>query len=875
MNKKLASFLLATTMVFQTGLMSFAEELSENNSKETYEIENLEREKKRDKSESTFIQGDERKMSHSEKVKELVDNGMAYKEAELAVLINEYRMELGLRPLKVSKSLTKVARTHVKDSNENFEEMKRANKDINFHSWSDKGEWSSGTISKDSPLSDYEVGWDKPRELTNYKGNGYEISTGYTLSKSNNKNELKITPKQALDSWKSSPAHNNTIITEGHWKDLDTFGVGIDGSYSHVWFGEEEDPDGYFDKNPDNPMMTREKKNIEKSEAEKVIPNGDDSVTREKKNIEKSEVEKFILNGDKTKRIAADNRILTAIEISKFENKKADKVILADASNYPDALSASTLTNGKYPVLLINKTLKEEIKEEIKRLEAKEVIILGGKNAIPSSVENELENLSKVSDLTNINRISGRDRFETSNKVFLESGKKKVVLASGSNFPDALSASSLLKDAGLVLVGKAGLTNSLKTILSSSEGKLQIIGGQNSIGQNFYENLPAYIKYKKISSADRYSTSVEIAKNLDSEVVIIASGENFPDALAASTLSQKISAPVLLVSKNKVAKSVERYIRDNEIKKAIILGGQGSISNTTANNIERIINGQNIIEDKKIEKPVQNETFNNIKKNAVTKSMLTLYKDEELTQEARKIQKNKIVDILEIKENLAKIKYNDMQAWTKLENLKAYSAVSFGKVVNNVPYISQLYPVYAPNGCEPAAMLMGLKAKGYTNIGLRAYLDKMPKSKSNPKYGYVGQPYNVEEGRFQTIDPEALAKYGRVYGNVANIQGAPIEEIIKEIQNGNTVVVYATLYWNRPYFRTLKVDGKATRRIWNNHAILLTGYDPVKRKFYVADPYNHEKSGGNRRKPFYYWKDESIVNACYNYDNRRFAVVVR
>ncbi len=33
-----------------------------------------------------------------------------------------------------------------------------------------------------------------------------------------------------------------------------------------------------------------------------------------------------------------------------------------------------------------------------------------------------------------------------------------------------------------------------------------------------------------------------------------------------------------------------------------------------------------------------------------------------------------------IKENLAKIKYNDMQAWTKVENLKAYSAVSFGKV---------------------------------------------------------------------------------------------------------------------------------------------------------------------------------------------------
>ena len=70
---------------------------------------------------------------------------------------------------------------------------------------------------------------------------------------------------------------------------------------------------------------------------------------------------------------------------------------------------------------------------------------------------------------------------------------------------------------------------------------------------------------------------------------------------------------------------------------------------------------------------------------------------------------------------------------------------------------------------------MGLKGKGYTDLDLRTFLDRMPKTKSNPAKGYVGSPYGNEKSRFLTIDPEPLARYGQRYGNVVNIQGAPIE----------------------------------------------------------------------------------------------------
>ena len=603
---------------------------------------------------------------------------------------------------------------------------------------------------------------------------------------------------------------------------------------------------------------------------------GKENVSEEKK--VDSEADAFVKTNPVVKRIAGNNRVNTSIEISKFEAVKADKVILADASNYPDALSASTLTSGKYPVLLIQNKLTPELRGEMQRLSAKEVIILGGEKSIPKKVESEVKEIAGVKT---VNRISGSDRYSTSNEIYKNSGKNQVVVSSGENFPDALAASSLINTSGLILTKKNSIPASVLNTINSAQGRISVIGGQGSISEGFYKQLSPNAKYETISGSDRYSTSVEIAKKLTSDVAIIASGENFPDALAASTLSQKINSPILLVSKNNIPYSVQKYIIDKQVKKAIVLGGEGTISAQTVDNVQRIIENKTIISQEApklntsdTEKKVENK-ISNIKKDAVTKNKVTLYSDSDLSQAKTELPKNKIVDVLEQNENSIKVRYDKKEGWVSREQLKEYNVTSFGKVVNHVPYYSQLYPVYAPNGCEATSMYMGLKAKGYVNIGLRAYLDKMPKTSSNPKYGYVGVPYNVEQGRFQTIDPEPLAKYGRVYGNVVNIQGESMENIIKEIQNGNTVVLYGTLFWNRPYFRTLKVEGKPMRRIWNNHVFLLTGYDPVKKMFYIADPYNHEKAGASRTRPFYYWKSLSAVSTAYNYDNRKFAVAIR
>ena len=528
----------------------------------------------------------------------------------------------------------------------------------------------------------------------------------------------------------------------------------------------------------------------------------------------------FLSSDQVTMRISGPGRVETSIEISKFENTKSKTVILADARNYPDALAASNLTNGRYSVILVQNQLTQAIINEITRLEAQDLIILGGTNSISEDIE---KGLADIAGVKNVSRIAGENRYDTCQKIFNHAKKKSLVLASGEIFPDALATSSILDQAGLLLTKKDQLPSEAQAAIKDlNHDNFLIVGGENSIQESLatsISNKYQYASHTRISGNNRYETSAKIGERLVSSTVILASGENFPDALAASTLAQKIDSPILRVSKDKIDQSVIDYFKKHNIKKALVVGGQLSISDKTLANAERLIKGQDPIDNEGPQKP-------------------------------------------QLKPDLK-------------PDVKPNEPNTTGKVINKVPYISQLKPVYAPNGCEATSLLMGLKGKGYTDLDLRTFLDRMPKTKSNPAKGYVGSPYGNEKSRFLTIDPEPLARYGQRYGNVVNIQGAPIEDIIKEIQNGNTVVIYVTLHWAPAYYKTLPIDGVPTRRIFNNHVLLLTGYDPVKKAFYIADPYNHESDGASRDKPFFYWKSQVLVDKCYNYGNRRFAVAIR
>ena len=235
------------------------------------------------------------------------------------------------------------------------------------------------------------------------------------------------------------------------------------------------------------------------------------------------------------------------------------------------------------------------------------------------------------------------------------------------------------------------------------------------------------------------------------------------------------------------------------------------------------------------------------------------------------IPANTIISVLSTnKIKWACVNYNGTIGWTKSGFLKNYNQNKMEKVVLNVPYISQVSPVYAPVGCEGAAALMGLKYQGYAkDVDLRKFLDNMPKHTSNPAKGFVGSPYIPDRKKRTTIYPAKLTEYCSLYGSSADLSGASPEDLRREIQNGNPVVIYATLYWEKPRYGKYNIEGEIQSLLRNNHAVTITGYDPATNNYFIADPYNKK----NSKQSYFYWKDGTTVEQIFN--ERKWAISFR
>ncbi|EGO65002.1 CAP domain-containing protein [Acetonema longum] len=167
---------------------------------------------------------------------------LSAQEAHLARLINQYRRDNGLGAIPVSRTLTRVARLHVRDLDQYQPQNATDSRGLpgNLHSWSDKGNWTSVIYTADHQYA--AAMWNKPREISNqiYLGNGFEIAFGTQGH--------QATPESALAAWLDSPGHKAVIMESGDWQDKHwpAMGVAVYGGYAVVWFGDTEDPVGYY-----------------------------------------------------------------------------------------------------------------------------------------------------------------------------------------------------------------------------------------------------------------------------------------------------------------------------------------------------------------------------------------------------------------------------------------------------------------------------------------------------------------------------------------------------------------------------------------------------------------------------------------------------
>ncbi|KAM3497791.1 hypothetical protein MY11210_009695 [Beauveria gryllotalpidicola] len=151
-------------------------------------------------------------------------------------LFIQYRKDLNLPNPEIprSPSLNTVAQTHA--TNPFFETTGSA---CNAHSWPAKKEakWKSCCFN----LSDKEAHpcmWDKPRELTTYQGNGFEVYYGRHPEAYTSKDPAE----ECLRALQNSKPHNDVLINNGPWTTKwEAVGVGMAKGQCVIWFGHEKD----------------------------------------------------------------------------------------------------------------------------------------------------------------------------------------------------------------------------------------------------------------------------------------------------------------------------------------------------------------------------------------------------------------------------------------------------------------------------------------------------------------------------------------------------------------------------------------------------------------------------------------------------------
>lgn len=95
----------------------------------------------------------------------------------------------------------------------------------------------------------------------------------------------------------------------------------------------------------------------------------------------------------------------------------------------------------------------------------------------------------------------------------------------------------------------------------------------------------------RLSGLDRYETSVMVSQKgwqQGANTVVIAVGENFPDALTGTTLAFAKNAPILLTKRNVLPLSTKNELIRLKPEKVIILGGEGVVNQSVVFSIKEL-----------------------------------------------------------------------------------------------------------------------------------------------------------------------------------------------------------------------------------------------------------------------------------------------
>ena len=294
----------------------------------------------------------------------------------------------------------------------------------------------------------------------------------------------------------------------------------------------------------------------------------------------------------KTTRYAGTDRFETAVAVSQAGWEKADTVVIARSDDFADALAGVPLAYKlNAPILLTYSADLPDIDvTEIRRLQAAKAVILGESGAVSEDVAAEITSLGLQAE-----RIGGMDRFGTAAKIadlVITSEITTAAIVNGYDFPDALAAASYAAVKGYPIL--MAETNNIPADTASALAKLSIknvfvIGLSGAISQQVMDRLPAPVRY---GGEDRYATAVELARHFvpSAGEIFLATGCDYPDALAGAVLAAKHNSGVLYVPGDRESApyadaGILQFITDSKVTAIHVLGGPGVINDVTVSSL--------------------------------------------------------------------------------------------------------------------------------------------------------------------------------------------------------------------------------------------------------------------------------------------------
>ncbi|MDR1774067.1 MAG: cell wall-binding repeat-containing protein [Clostridioides sp.] len=297
-------------------------------------------------------------------------------------------------------------------------------------------------------------------------------------------------------------------------------------------------------------------------------------------------------------KLVGNDRYETAVAVSKASyTSTANKVIIVCGEKIADGVTATPLAaTYDAPILLTTKNaLPASTKEELKRLNPKEIIIIGKEGAISQATEKAIQ---QTVTSANVKRIGGADRHETSLEIAKaideDHSISKIYIANG--YKGEVDALTIASKAGedkepIILSDKQSMpSKSYNWLKTQSLKTAYFIGGSDNIATNVIYQMskitPSYssssednIYNHRISGEDRHQTNAKVIEKFYSgseyEAVLVCKSEDetLADALSASAFAAKLKSPVMFTPKNYVSAYHTKNIESKTVSKVYQIGG--------------------------------------------------------------------------------------------------------------------------------------------------------------------------------------------------------------------------------------------------------------------------------------------------------------